>query len=128
MSARSCATAWRIPMSSTPKPEPASLPQGSGSPAASMLRGRRVLVTGGAGFIGSHIADRLAEAGCGEVVILDNMARGRRDNLPRALVTGRVTLVEGDLRDARLVERLVEGTDTVFHQAALRITQCAAEP
>src|SRR5215213_8885210 len=100
MSARPCAPAWRTPMSSTPRPEPAFTPQESGTPGASMLRGRRVLVTGGAGFIGSYIADRLTQAGCAEVVVIDNMTRGRRDNLHHALATGRVTLVEGDIRDA----------------------------
>ena len=64
----------------------------------------------------------------GPIVALDNMVRGRPANLERALASGRVTLIEGDIRDARLVDGLVAGSDVVFHQAALRITQCAAEP
>lgn len=92
------------------------------------LRGRRVLVTGGAGFVGSNIVDRLLDEGCGKVVVIDNMVRGRVANLATALASGRVELVHGDIRDTRLMRRLVAGCDTVFHQAALRITQCAAEP
>lgn len=92
------------------------------------LEGSKVLVTGGAGFVGSHIVDLLVEEGCAEVVAVDNLARGRRENLAAALQKGPVRLVEGDIRDRRLMEQLTDGVDLVFHQAALRITQCAEEP
>jgi UDP-glucose 4-epimerase len=92
------------------------------------LKGKRVLVTGGAGFVGSHIIDLLCEEGCAEIVALDNMIRGRPENLDRACTRGPVRLVRGDIRDSTLVESLVKAADIVFHQAALRITQCAAEP
>ncbi len=89
----------------------------------------RVLITGGAGLIGSHIADLLAASDeIGEIVVLDNFVRGRRENLAQALASGRVTIVEGDIRDRRLVQEVTEGIDLVFHQAAIRITQCAEEP
>lgn len=87
-----------------------------------------MLVTGGAGFVGSHIVDHLLEHGVGAVTVIDNMVRGRAENLADALASGRVRLVEGDIRDAALLDRLVGEADTVFHQAALRITHCAAEP
>ena len=92
------------------------------------LKGKRVLVTGGAGFIGSHIIDLLCEENCAEIVALDNMVRGRPGNLKMALQRGPVRLVHGDIRDARLLDELVQNSDIVFHQAALRITHCAAEP
>jgi nucleoside-diphosphate-sugar epimerase len=92
------------------------------------LNGKRVLVTGGAGFIGSHIVDLLAEEGCREIVALDNMVRGRPENLRTATARGPVRLVDGDIRDSELMASLVKGADIVFHQAALRITHCAAEP
>jgi UDP-glucose 4-epimerase len=88
----------------------------------------RVLVTGGGGAIGSNLADQLVQAGAGEIVILDNFVRGRRDNLAWALANGRVSLIEGDIRDRALVRRLMRGVDVVFHLAAIRITQCAEEP
>jgi UDP-glucose 4-epimerase len=88
----------------------------------------RVLITGGAGLIGSHIADQLVDRGVGEVVVLDNFVRGRRENLEYARAHGRVTIVEGDLRDRTLVHDVVRGVDVIFHQAAIRITQCAEEP
>jgi UDP-glucose 4-epimerase len=86
------------------------------------------LVTGGAGTIGSHVVDLLVEGGATEVVVLDNLVRGRLSNLDGALADDRVRLVEGDIRDAGLVRRLTEGKDLVFHLAAIRITQCAEEP
>lgn len=92
------------------------------------LDGADVLVTGGAGTIGSTLVDQVVAAGAGRVVVLDNLVRGRRENLADALATGRVTLVEGDLRDRDLVHDVTRGRDVVFHQAAIRITQCAEEP
>lgn len=92
------------------------------------LEGSRVLVTGGAGTIGSTLVDELLAAGVAQVDVLDNLIRGRLSNLDDALGSGRVTLIEGDIRDARLVEDLTAGKDVVFHQAAIRITQCAEEP
>jgi UDP-glucose 4-epimerase len=92
------------------------------------LQGARVLVTGGAGLVGSTIADQLAEAGAGEIVVLDNFVRGRKENLASASEHGPVTIVEGDIRDRDLVHDVSRGIDVVFHQAAIRITQCAEEP
>lgn len=94
----------------------------------STLQGATVLVTGGAGTIGSTIVDHLLAAGAGRIDVLDNLVRGRRANLDDAMESGRVHLVEGDLRDRDLVHDLTRGTDIVFHQAAIRITQCAEEP
>src|SRR5437868_11288108 len=88
----------------------------------------RVLVTGGAGFIGSHIVDQLLESGADHIAIVDDFVRGRHENVADAVSTGRVEVVEGDIRDVALVNRLTEGCDLVFHQAALRITQSAEEP
>jgi UDP-glucose 4-epimerase len=96
--------------------------------SAVTLDGARFLVTGGAGTIGSTIVDHLVAAGAGEVVVLDNFVRGRWANLEDALQTGRVEVVDGDIRDADLVRGLTAGADGVFHLAAIRITQCAEEP
>ena len=93
-----------------------------------VITGQRCLVTGGAGTIGSTIVDQLVAAGAGEIIVLDNLVRGRRENLAEALGSGRVRLEEGDIRDTALVRRLMSGIDLVFHQAAIRITQCASEP
>jgi UDP-glucose 4-epimerase len=92
------------------------------------IAGERVVVTGGAGAIGSNLVDQLVERGAAEIVVLDNFVRGRRDNLEWACANGDVRLVEGDVRDRPLVRRVVDGAAVVFHQAAIRITQCAEEP
>jgi UDP-glucose 4-epimerase len=92
------------------------------------LQGARCLVTGGAGFIGSTIVDQLLMAGAAEVRVLDNFVRGSRANLLSASSNAGLKIVEGDIRDAGLVNQLTEGVNYVFHQAALRITRCAEAP
>lgn len=94
----------------------------------SSVRGKKILVTGGAGTIGSNLVDLLAEGGAREIVVLDNFVRGRRANLAQALPSGVVEVVEGDVRDVETVKKVTEGADLVFHLAAIRITQCAEEP
>jgi len=88
----------------------------------------RVLITGGAGLVGSHLADALAEAGASEVVVLDDFSRGRLENLRQVDASQRLRIIEGDVRDRRDVSRAMAGVSLVFHQAAIRITQCAEEP
>ena len=92
------------------------------------LRNSRILVTGGAGLIGSHIIDRLVDEGAAEIVVLDDLSRGRLEHLEGAAKRGKVTVVEGDICNAQLVGKVMQGIDVVFHQAAIRITQCAEEP
>jgi UDP-glucose 4-epimerase len=92
------------------------------------FRDSRVLITGGAGLIGSHIADLLVEEGAQEIVILDDFTRGRRENLSWAMANGPVKIVKGDIRNRELVTESLQDIDLVFHQAAIRITQCAQEP
>jgi UDP-glucose 4-epimerase len=78
------------------------------------------LVTGGAGFIGSHVAERLLRDGA-RVRILDNFSTGRRENLDFAKNAGAaLEVIEGDLRDLAAVERAVRGVDVIYHQAAMR--------
>ena len=76
----------------------------------------KVLVTGGAGFIGSHIAEALVRAGH-RVRVLDNLYSGRRDNLKP--VRADVEFVKGDCADPATARRAVRGVEAVFHQAAI---------
>lgn len=92
------------------------------------LRGARVVVTGGAGTIGSHIVDELVHSGAADIVVVDNFVRGLHRNLAQAQARSAIAVVDGDIRDANLMRRVVDGADVVFHQAAIRITQCAEEP
>ncbi len=79
-----------------------------------------MLVTGGAGFIGSHLVERLLADGH-RVRVLDNFSTGSRANLPFAARAGaRLEILEGDIRDLATVERAVAGVDLIFHQAAMR--------
>ncbi|MFH7024940.1 MAG: NAD-dependent epimerase/dehydratase family protein [Heteroscytonema crispum UTEX LB 1556] len=92
------------------------------------MQNSRVLITGGAGLVGSHIADLLVQEGVAEIIILDNFTRGRLDNLAWAKEHGPLVIVEGDIRDRQLLAKIMSNVDVVFHQAAIRITQCAQEP
>ncbi|MGH9316980.1 MAG: SDR family oxidoreductase [Thermoanaerobaculia bacterium] len=80
------------------------------------LRGERVLVTGGAGFIGSHLVDALLDQGA-TVRVLDNLATGRLENLAGSL--DRIEFLEGDIRDAEVCRRACKDAAFVFHEAAL---------
>jgi UDP-glucose 4-epimerase len=92
------------------------------------LNGARVIVTGGAGTVGSHVVDAALAAGAREVVALDALVRGVPENLTAALATGRARLVEVDIRDREAVRANIAGADIVFHQAALRWTRCQENP
>ncbi len=80
----------------------------------------KYLVTGGGGFIGSNIVGELLQRG-EEVRILDNFSTGRRENI--AEFSGKIEVIEGDVRDLKTVEEAVNGVDFVFHQAALPSVQ-----
>ncbi|HYK99118.1 MAG TPA: NAD-dependent epimerase/dehydratase family protein [Candidatus Acidoferrales bacterium] len=92
------------------------------------LSGARVVVTGGAGNVGSHIVDAAIAAGAREVIALDALVRGVPENLADALRTGKARLVELDIRDREAVRANIAGADFVFHQAALRWTRCQELP
>jgi UDP-glucose 4-epimerase len=91
------------------------------------LKGRVALVTGGAGFVGSHVVDALAQEGT-EVRVVDNFTRGGAENLAWARAHGSVSLMEGDIRQAALWDKALPGADVVFHQAALRVNRCEENP
>jgi UDP-glucose 4-epimerase len=95
---------------------------------ARSLEGSRVLVIGGAGFIGSHVVDQLLLEPVAEVVVLDNLVRGSLENLADALGDPRVSFVDGSIADLGLLQSLMEGTDYVFHLAALWLYECVHEP
>src|SRR3954451_3798976 len=78
----------------------------------------RYLLTGGAGFIGSHVTDALTAQG-DDVVVLDNLSTGRLENLAHQLALGRVTLVEGSVLDAGLVLELMREADACVHLASV---------
>ena len=92
------------------------------------LQGSVVLVTGGAGLIGSHIVELLLEEGAREIRVLDNLIRGRLENLPVMRSDLPLVFVQGDVRNRETVAEVVSGCDYVFHQAAIRITLCAERP
>ena len=77
----------------------------------------KVLVTGGAGFIGSHLVDELVRQGH-DVVVYDNFSTGFRRHLDPALKTGRLTIIEGDILDLSKLKSALEDVSTVFHLAA----------
>lgn len=88
----------------------------------------RILVIGGAGFVGSHIVDQLTQEPVREVVVLDNFVRGTRANLRQAVQDDRVCVVEGSVTNLELLRDLMQGTDYVFHLAALWLYECVHQP
>lgn len=96
--------------------------------AESAVKDGVFLVTGGAGFVGSTLVDHLVARGAREVRALDFVSESTPANLVGALATGGVSLIQGDLRDPRVVDRACAGVDFIFHQAAIRVTRCQEEP
>ncbi|OGQ93207.1 MAG: NAD-dependent dehydratase [Deltaproteobacteria bacterium RIFOXYA12_FULL_61_11] len=94
------------------------------------LRGKRILVVGGAGLIGSHIVDELVKTDVGEIVVFDNFSRGTMDNLAGALKDPRVTIFPqgGDVLHEDILDRAMAGIDGVFHLAALWLLHCHEYP
>jgi UDP-glucose 4-epimerase len=92
------------------------------------IKNSTCLITGGAGFVGSHLAEELLLHHPKKVVLLDNLARGSLANIEKALLDKRVEFVQGDVRDADLLDKLMAKSDLCFHMAALRINACAANP
>ncbi len=94
------------------------------------LKGRKVVLIGGAGLIGSHTADRLLAEDVREVVIYDNFVRGRLENLAQALRDPRVRVFDigGDILQTDILDAALEDADGVFHFAALWLLQCHEFP
>lgn len=92
------------------------------------LNGSRVLVIGGAGFVGSHIVDQLIQEPVREIVVLDNFVRGTRANLRKATMDERVRVVDASITDVALLGELMQNTDYVFHLAALWLYECVHQP
>jgi dTDP-glucose 4,6-dehydratase len=78
----------------------------------------KILVTGGAGFIGSHIVDRLVDEGF-KVIVFDNLSTGEKENLAQHQNKKTFQFIEGDIRNLELVKKTVKGVDAVIHEAAL---------
>jgi UDP-glucose 4-epimerase len=87
-----------------------------------------ILVTGGAGFIGSYLIEALIPLQPKKIIIIDNFIRGNRENMKSFINNDIVKFYEGDIRDTALLEQCITGCDYVFHMAALRINACAANP
>jgi len=88
----------------------------------------RILITGGAGFIGSYLVEELLKSEPEKIIIIDNLIRGSFENMDSFIHNPVIEFVEGDVRDSALLEKCIEGADYVFHLAALRINACAANP
>ena len=93
-----------------------------------VIEGKRFVLIGGASMIGSHIVDRLIGASAGSVVVFDDFSRGTLDNLHESIDDPRLEVITGDVRDQSAVRSALDGADTVFQLAAIRINRCEQEP
>ncbi len=91
------------------------------------LSGSRILVTGGAGLVGSHIVDELVKEGA-QVVVYDSFIRGKLEHLDWARAHGEIEVVEADIRDKQPLREALQGVTYVFHQAAAWLRMCQETP
>jgi UDP-glucose 4-epimerase len=91
------------------------------------LSGKKVLVTGGAGFIGSHLVDTLVSRRC-HVRVLDDFSTGRAENLDQARASNHVEIVKGDMRDSQTLAEAISGIDVVFHLACRGVRHSLGHP
>jgi len=94
----------------------------------SRITGSTILVTGGAGLVGSTVVDHLLQHNPHEIRVFDLSEESAPQNLASAMTTGKVRFVAGDIRNADHVDNACEGADFVFHQAAIRVTKCQEAP
>ena len=94
------------------------------------IKGKKVVLVGGAGLIGSHTVDQLVKTDVGEIVIYDNFQRGSRENLSESMKDHRVKIFDigGDILQSDILNKAFEGADGVFHLAALWLLQCHEYP
>jgi UDP-glucose 4-epimerase len=92
------------------------------------IQGCNILITGGAGFIGSFVVEELLKYDPKKIIIIDNFSRGSIENIESFISNPAVVLIKGDIRDVGLLEKNLLNADYVFHMAALRINACAASP
>ena len=92
------------------------------------LSGKRIMLIGGAGLVGSHIVDQLVAEPVSEIVVFDNFVRGTRDNLSEAVTSPQVRVVEGSMTDRGSLGRTLEGVDGVFLLASLWLGECVNDP
>jgi UDP-glucose 4-epimerase len=94
------------------------------------LQGKKVLVIGGAGFIGGFVIAELLREGAGEVIIYDNFARGKMDNIKESLTDSRCSIfpLGGDVRETDILDVAMQGVDYVFHLAAMWLLHCKDFP
>jgi len=92
------------------------------------IKDSTILVTGGAGFIGSYVIEELIPLQPKKIIIIDNFIRGTTVNMKNFYKNPLIEFHQGDIRDTDLLEKCITGTDYIFHMAALRINACAANP
>ena len=88
----------------------------------------KALVTGGCGFIGSHLVEALVNEENFDVVVLDSLVKGKKESIQYLIDEGKVKLIEGDIRSKDTVDEAMQGVDYVFHLAGIHINQSSQSP
>lgn len=92
------------------------------------IKNSKIFITGGAGFVGSHLVEELLPYNPKKIYILDNLFRGSLANMSSFIKDPRVEFIKADIRDIDIVNRIMAKSDYCYHMAALRINACAADP